>query len=345
MKKVAVVLFNLGGPLTQSDVKPFLYNLFSDKFIINLPAPFRQMIARMISSRREAPAQANYRLMGGGSPIVKETEAQAQALTAHLGKSVKDLEFRVFIGMRYWHPFIEETVKEVEAWAPDQVVALPLYPQFSTTTTLSSFTAFKKAWKGTAPVKYLCCYPENQAFAKAYADLIAARLAELGNLKDYRLLFSAHGLPEKVIKAGDPYQAQVEASVAAIMDLLGEARGSGLEHVVCYQSRVGPLKWIGPATDETIIETVKAGKSPIIVPVAFVSEHIETLVELDIEYRHLAEQNGAKNYVRVPVVGIETLFIRALGDEVLRAIGSESVVSADHACAACHGQCPKRKGF
>lgn len=341
MKKVAVVLFNLGGPLTQTDVKPFLYNLFSDKYIIGLPSPLRQMVARLISSRRETSAQANYRLMGGGSPIVKETEAQAAAISGHLSKTVKDLEFKVFIGMRYWHPFIEDTVKAVEAWAPDQVVALPLYPQFSTTTTLSSFVTFKKAYKGTAPVKYLCCYPQNPAFAKSYADLIRQKLAGLSNLKDYRLLFSAHGLPEKIIKKGDPYQAQVEASVAAIMEQVGMQ----IDHVVCYQSRVGPLKWIGPSTDQTIIDTVKSGKSPVVVPVAFVSEHIETLVELDLEYKHLADEHGAKDYVRVPVVGIEPLFIRALGDEVLRAIGSEATIMADYACEACHGQCPKRKGF
>ncbi|UDF03593.1 ferrochelatase [Asticcacaulis sp. AND118] len=341
MKKVAVVLFNLGGPLTQADVKPFLNNLFSDKYIIGLPAPLRQMVARLISSRRETSAQANYRLMGGGSPIVKETEAQADALSSHLSKTVKDLEFKIFIGMRYWHPFIEDAVKAVEAWEPDQVVALPLYPQFSTTTTLSSFVTFKKAYKGTAPVKYLCCYPQNPAFAKAYADLIREKLSGLSGLKDYRLLFSAHGLPEKIIKKGDPYQAQVEASVAAIMEQVGLQ----IDHVVCYQSRVGPLKWIGPSTDETIIDTIKGGKSPVVVPVAFVSEHIETLVELDIEYKHLADEHGAKDYLRVPVVGIEPLFIRALGDEVLRAIGSEASVMADYACDACHGQCPKRKGF
>lgn len=340
MKKVAVVLFNLGGPLTQADVKPFLYNLFSDRFIINLPAPFRQMLARLISSRREVSAQANYQLMGGGSPIVRETEAQAEALTAHLKKSVKDLEFKVFIGMRYWHPFTEDTAKAVEAWEPDQIVALPLYPQFSTTTTLSSFVAFKKAYKGRAEVKYLCDYPQNPAFAKAYADLIRQKLSGLGNLKDYRLLFSAHGLPEKVIKAGDPYQTQVEASVAAIMEQVG----AGIEHVICYQSRVGPLKWIGPATDHTIVDTVKAGKSPIIVPVAFVSEHIETLVELDIEYRHLANENGAKDYQRVPVVGVEPLFIRALGDEVLRAIGSETSVIGDPAFSSAVLKCLNREG-
>jgi len=342
MKKVAVVLFNLGGPLTQSDVRPFLYNLFSDKFIINLPNPFRQMLARLISSRREVAAQANYQLMGGGSPIVSETEAQAGALAAYLKKNVRDLEFRIFIGMRYWHPFTEEAVREVEAWNPDQVIALPLYPQFSTTTTLSSFTAFKKAYKASAPVKYVGAYPQNQAYAKAYADLIRSTLSEVSNLRDYRLLFSAHGLPEKVIREGDPYQAQVEASVAAIMDLLGDV---GLEHVICYQSRVGPLKWIGPATDETIVETVKAGKSPVIVPVAFVSEHIETLVELDIEYRHLAEGAGTKDYLRVPTVGVEPLFIRALGDEVLHAIGSSSALVADPGFMAGYGRRLKEKGF
>ncbi|MDC7683054.1 ferrochelatase [Asticcacaulis sp. BYS171W] len=316
MKKVAVILFNLGGPLTQADVKPFLYNLFSDKFIIALPTPFRQIIAKLISTRREASAQANYRYMGGGSPIVKETEAQARALEAHLN-TTPDIEFKAFIGMRYWHPFINEAIAALEAWGAEEIVALPLYPQYSTTTTQSSFETFKKAYKGTAPVHFIEDYPVNPWFVSAYAVLIRKAVAHIENLDDYRLLFSAHGLPEKVILGGDPYQRQVEASVAAIMATLNVP----IEHVICYQSRVGPLKWIGPATDETILETAKSGKSPVIVPIAFVSEHIETLVELDIEYKHLAEEAGTKDYIRVPTVSVEPDFIRGLAEEVLTAIG------------------------
>lgn len=341
MKKIAVVLFNLGGPLTQADVKPFLYNLFSDKYIIGLPFGMRQAVAKLISTRREKPAQANYALMGGGSPIVAQTEAQAEALGQYLSQTINGLEFKLFIAMRYWHPFTEDTAKAVEAWGADKVIALPLYPQFSTTTTLSSFATFKKAYQGSAPVTYVCCYPTNAAFVKAQIDLIEAAIAGIKNLKDYKLLFSAHGLPESVIKKGDSYQAQVEQTVAAVMAGLGDR----LDHVICYQSRVGPMKWIGPSTDTTITETVKSGKSPIIVPIAFVSEHIETLVELDVEYQELAHHAGAADYVRVPAVGVAPFFIRGLADEVVRAIGSEAGPVSETSCAACHSWCPKRKGF
>ncbi|ESQ80921.1 ferrochelatase [Asticcacaulis sp. YBE204] len=340
MKKVAVLLFNLGGPLVQADVKPFLYNLFSDKFIIGLPTPFRQIIAKLISTRREASAQANYRYMGGGSPIVKETEAQARALEAHLN-TTPGIMFKAFIGMRYWHPFISEAIADIEAWGADEIVALPLYPQYSTTTSLSSFVTFKATYKGKAPISYVCCYPENSGFTAAYAENIRSALSGLTDLSSYRLLFSAHGLPEKVISGGDPYQAQIEASVSQIMAQLNLA----IDHVVSYQSRVGPLKWIGPSTDETIVVTVKGGKSPVVVPVAFVSEHIETLVELDIEYRHLADKHGAKDYIRVPVVGVNTAFIKGLADEVHKALNTDADIVADYSCQACHKQCAKQRGF
>lgn len=312
MKKVAVILFNLGGPLTQSDVRPFLYNLFSDPFIIGLPGGFRQAVAWLIARGREKPAQANYAFMGGGSPILGLTEDQAKALDAVLNVS-RETQFKSFVAMRYWHPFIPETIRAVEAWGAEEIVALPLYPQYSTTTTETAFSVFRKSYKGKAPVRFVRDYPRNASFIKAHIDLIRRGLEGV-DLSSSRLLFSAHGLPEKIIKAGDPYQQQVEQTVAAIMAGLER----DVDHVICYQSRVGPLKWIGPATDTTIIETVKAGKTPVVVPVAFVSEHIETLVELDIEYRHLAEQAGAVAYHRIPALGTHPDFIAALAEEVTR---------------------------
>lgn len=315
MKKVAVVLFNLGGPLTQADVRPFLYNLFSDPFIIGLPAGFRQAVAWLISTRREKSAQANYALMGGGSPIVALTQDQANALEVELN-ATGQAEFKTFIGMRYWHPFISEAISDLEAWGADEIIALPLYPQFSTTTTETAFVDFKKHYKGKAPVRYIKDYPVSPKFIAAHIDLIRKGLEGL-DVSQHRLLFSAHGLPEKIILAGDPYQHQVEQTVAAIMADLGMP----IDHLICYQSRVGPLKWIGPSTDETIIETVTAGKIPVVVPIAFVSEHIETLVELDIEYRELAEEAGARAYHRIPALGTDKGFITALADEVLSQIG------------------------
>ncbi|WP_438263876.1 ferrochelatase [Asticcacaulis machinosus] len=339
MKKVAVLLFNLGGPLESKDVKPFLYNLFKDKYIISLPFGLRHFVARMISTTREKPAQANYNFMGGGSPILAQTQAQANALAAYAEKTIKGAEVKTFIGMRYWHPFVEDTVKDIDAWGPDEIVLLPLYPQFSKTTTLSSLSAFKKAYKGRAKVTAVCCYPENDFFIKAQVDLIRAAIKDIKNPDGYRILFSAHGLPEKVIQEGDPYQAQVEATVAKVMAELK----TDIDHVICYQSRVGPLKWIGPATDETITQTGQSGKNIVLVPIAFVSEHIETLVELDIEYKHLADVAGVSSYIRVPAVGTNPDYIRALGDQILKALATTEAVISDHACATCHSHCPKLK--
>ena len=338
MKRIAVVLFNLGGPLGQADVKGFLYNLFADPYIIGLPWGLRQGVAALISSRREKMAQKNYAYMGGGSPILKETQAQAFALETAVNGQIAGADVRVFVGMRYWHPFIDETVAQVTAWAPDDIVLLPLYPQFSSTTTLSSFDAFAKTYKGPARVTEVCCYSDNAHFVAAHAESVASRLRALKNPGDYRLLFSAHGLPESIINKGDPYREQVETSVAAIMARVGDH-----DHVVCYQSRVGPMKWIGPSTDETIKQAGRDGKSVILVPIAFVSEHIETLVELDIEYAHLAREHGVVDYVRVPALGTDAGFIAALSDEVVKAVGSDKSIVGDHDCAACHSYCPKRR--
>jgi ferrochelatase len=336
-KRVAVLLFNLGGPKVQEDVKPFLYNLFRDKRIIGLPFGIRQGVASMIASRRAPEARKNYAHMGGGSPILRETEAQGNALEAYINSKTPGLETKVFVGMRYWHPFIEQAAADIAAWQPDEVVLLPLYPQFSSTTTLTAFEAFDKAYKGKGKVTRVCCYAANDHFVKAHVDTIRKALRAIKDPENYRLLFSAHGLPEKIVRLGDPYKAQVEATVAAVMASLGVE----IEHTICYQSRVGPLQWIGPATDETIRQTAKDGKNIVLVPIAFVSEHIETLVELDIEYGHLARELGVKDYVRVPALGVDACFIRALNDEVLKAVGSEAPVIGDQTCQACHKFCPK----
>ncbi|MGN6366061.1 ferrochelatase [Asticcacaulis taihuensis] len=339
MKRVAVLLFNLGGPKNPEDVQGFLYNLFADKNIINLPFGVRQGVASLISSRRAPSAKKNYAHMGGGSPILKETEAQAQALETYIAAYTKGIEAKVFIGMRYWHPFIEDTVREIDAWGPDEIVLLPLYPQFSSTTTLSSFQAFQKVYAGKARVTSVCCYSDNAHFIKAHVDAIQEKITTLKQPGHYRLLFSAHGLPESIIARGDPYQEQVESCVAKIMTGLGNP----IEHSICYQSRVGPMKWIGPSTDASIQKAGADGKSIILVPIAFVSEHIETLVELDIEYAHLAAASGVKDYIRLPALGVNASYIKALNDEVLKAIGSGDRVVGDHNCGKCHSFCPKRR--
>ncbi|MBS4048491.1 MAG: ferrochelatase [Alphaproteobacteria bacterium] len=306
-QKTAVVLFNLGGPDSLPAVQPFLFNLFKDPAIIRLPNPFRWLLAKLISTRRAPVAQEIYAKMGGRSPILPQTEAQAKALEAALGGN-----FRVFIAMRYWHPFSDQTAKAVKDWGAERVVLLPLYPQFSTTTTASSFSDWTRAAKDaglSAPTASIGCYSDEAGFVAAQTDLLRQALPAAEAKGPVRILFSAHGLPKKVVTDGDPYQMQVERSVTAILKQLNRPE---LDSSICYQSRVGPLEWIGPATDAEITQAAKDGRSIVVVPVAFVSEHSETLVELDIEYAELAQHNGAASYIRVPTVGIQPDFIAGL---------------------------------
>jgi ferrochelatase len=294
----------------------------------------RWFLARLIAYRRAPIARAIYEKMGGRSPILPETEAQATALTDALVKSAPEHAWHVAIAMRYWHPFAAETAGAVASLAPDRVVLLPLYPQYSTTTTASSFadwSATAAAAGITVPTTRVCCYPEDEGFIAAVADLAAEGLARARAMAPgvpVRLLFSAHGLPKTVIAAGDPYQAQVEMSVAAVRDRLNRSGClAGVETVTCYQSRVGPLEWIGPATDAEIEKAGRAGAAIVVVPIAFVSEHSETLVELDIEYRHLAERAGAAAYIRVPTVGTSAPFIASLARLAVAASRRDEVVS------------------
>ncbi len=322
--KIAIVLFNLGGPDGQDAVQPFLRNLFSDPAIIALPWFLRWPLARLISRRRAPVARHIYAQMGGGSPIVPETQAQARALEGALGA----MEAKTFIAMRYWHPFSDGAAQAVKAYGPDRIVLLPLYPQFSTTTTASSFEDWDRAARkaGLAvPTSRICCYPQEPGFVAAMAARIRATAKDLRPGLSYRLLLSAHGLPKRTIARGDPYQWQVERSAAAIVATLGMPE---LEPVVCYQSRVGPLEWIGPATDAEIARAGRDGKGVIVAPVAFVSEHSETLVELDIEYAKLAHEAGVKDYRRAPTAGAEPAFIGGLATLVRQAIASTGTISS-----------------
>ncbi len=314
-RRIAVVLFNLGGPDSPAAVQPFLFNLFNDKNIIDLPGLFRWPLAKLIAGRRAKAAAAIYRAMGGRSPILPNTERQAAALQAALG----DLgEVKVFIAMRYWHPLTEAAVAAVKKFAPDEVILLPLYPQFSTTTTESSDRVWREAAKRqglTAPQKLICCYPTEPGFIAGVAKVTAAAIAraKAKSKAPIRVIFSAHGLPKKIIDRGDPYVAQVSATVHAVVRQLDLAVQ---EWTVAFQSRVGPLEWVGPATDNSIKEAAEAGKAIVVVPVAFVSEHSETLVELDIEYRHLADRHGAAVYERAPTVSEDPDFIAGLAQLV-----------------------------
>ena len=332
-EKVAVVLFNLGGPDDQATVRPFLQNLFSDPAIIGLPGLIRGPLAWLIAKRRETSAQANYALMGGGSPLLPETRKQAAALEAALQSDLPGA--RVFIAMRYWNPLTEETARDVAAFAPDRVVLLPLYPQFSTTTTGSSLKAWREVYRGPGEVSAVCCYPQAAGWIEAQAAAIREKLAEAGD-RPVRVLFSAHGVPEKVISGrGDPYQEQVEAGCAAV------AAAAGLtDWSICYQSRVGPLKWLGPSTPEALEQAARDGVGAIVVPIAFVSEHIETLVELDIEYAHLAGELGVSPYLRAPAVGVAAPFVAALAEAVRQAAGRRGVAPFAPGCRGDWKACP-----
>jgi ferrochelatase len=339
LKRLAVVLFNLGGPDGPESVRPFLFNLFNDPAIIGLPAPARTPLAALISTTRVKSARANYAIMGGGSPLLPETQAQAAALEAALAEALPGVEARCFIAMRYWKPFTADAARAVAEFKPDEIVLLPLYPQFSTTTSASSLKAWNGAYKGAGRTRTICCYPEAEGFVQGYADAILRTWTEAGR-PPVRLLLSAHGLPEKVIKAGDPYQAQVEATAAAIVARLpGE-----WDWRVCYQSRVGPLKWIGPATDDVIREAGAEGRGLLVAPIAFVSEHVETLVELDHEYAELAKEAGCPIYLRAPAVGVADRFIGELARATVRALDRGGVSDADGErwCAARWGRCPAR---
>lgn len=339
--KIAIVLFNLGGPDRPEAIKPFLLNLFRDPAILRVPFFVRPLLARIIARARVKPATENYAILGGKSPLLQLTVAQGEALEAAL----PELDAKCFVAMRYWHPFSEQTAREVLAWDPDEVVLLPLYPQYSTTTTGSSLTAWREAASKVGLMKQVtsvCCYHADPTYVAAMAALVrttyeAAR-TELGEDARLRVLFSAHGLPEVIVTNGDPYQHQIEQTVAAVIAQLAI---DGLDSAICYQSRATPQKWIGPSTEEELERAAHDKIAVAVVPIAFVSEHSETLVELDVEYRELAHKLGVPAYYRVPAANSDPAFIAALAGLVRRSRGPGLCV-AGAVCPAKHGDCPHR---
>ncbi len=313
MKK-AVILFNLGGPDKLENVEPFLFNLFNDPAILNLPSVFRFPLAKLIANRRTPTAKKIYQELGGSSPILKLTKEQSNALEVKLNRDDNSSNYKCFVVMRCWNPRAENVVKEVISYNPDEMILMPLYPQYSSATSGSSIKEWNSVClKNNFKVKTstICCYPTDKNFVEAHKNEI---IKKIKNIKNFKLIFSAHGLPEKNIKKGDPYQWQVEQSVKEIVKSLNI---KDLDWILSYQSRVGPLKWIGPSTEDIIVENSKLGKHIILVPVAFVSEHSETLVELDIEYKELAEKNGCKNYSRVPALGVNENYIKAMSNLII----------------------------
>jgi protoporphyrin/coproporphyrin ferrochelatase len=332
--KTAVVLFNLGGPDDIAAVRPFLFNLFSDPAIFRLPAIARLPLAFLVSRLRTKKAVPIYQQLGGGSPILPNTEKQATALQECLGDG-----FKTFIAMRYWQPRAIETALAVSDYKPDKIVLLPLYPQYSTTTTASSlkewYKVARQAGLHNIPTSALCCYPTDEGFIAAQVQSIKTELDKIPNA---RVLFSAHGLPEKVVADGDPYQWQCEQTAKALANELGL-----VDWVNCYQSRVGPLQWIGPSTAEEIERAGREKKSIIIVPMSFVSEHSETLVELDIDYKNLAAKSGVPQYGRAATVMAANPFIQGLAAQVRKLVDNKQALCSHVGVRICPYQfkgCP-----
>lgn len=327
MGRVGVLLLNLGGPDQLEDVRPFLFNLFSDPEIIRLPFAWMQKpLAWLISTSRAKKSQENYKLIGGGSPLRRITEEQAQALQASLRSKGQDAQ--VYIGMRYWHPFTEEAIARIKRDQVDKLVILPLYPQFSISTSGSSFRLLEKLWQEDTALQAIDytvvpSWFKRPGYLKAMAQLIAQELDRFSNPNDVHIFFSAHGVPLSYVEeAGDPYQQEIEECTELIMRTLNRPN----PHTLAYQSRVGPVEWLKPYTEEAIPELAEQGvQNLLVVPVSFVSEHIETLEEIDIEYRELAEESGIHHFKRVPALDNHPVFIEDLAELVLDAMNSPSL--------------------
>ncbi|MCT7969236.1 ferrochelatase [Laspinema sp. D1] len=322
MGRVGVLLLNLGGPEQIEDVRPFLYNLFSDPEIIRLPFPWMQKpLAWLISSLRHKKSQANYMEIGGGSPLRGITEEQAIALQKSLQDKGQDVQ--VYIGMRYWHPFTEEAIARIKRDGVEQLVILPLYPQFSISTSGSSFRLLEKIWTDNpslAPQQHtvIPSWYQRPGYLQAMAQLIARELDGFENPDQVHIFFSAHGVPVSYVEeAGDPYQQEIEECTRLIVQTLNRPN----RHTLAYQSRVGPVEWLKPYTEDAITELAAEGINDLlVVPISFVSEHIETLQEIDMEYREVAEEAGIENFHRVPALNTHPVFIEDLANLVVEAI-------------------------
>ncbi|MEA5471244.1 ferrochelatase [Spirulina sp. 06S082] len=321
---IGVLLLNLGGPDKLEDVGPFLFNLFSDPEIIRLPFPWLQKpLAWFIATRRTDTSQANYKQIGGGSPLRQITEEQGVALQAKLRE--QGCNAKIYVGMRYWHPFTEDAIAQIEADAIEELVILPLYPQFSISTSGSSFRLLDRLWQEDpqlAKIRYtvISSWYDQPFYLQAMAELIAGELDKFSHPDRVHLFFSAHGVPVSYVEeAGDPYQHEIEECTRLIMETLNRPN----PHTLAYQSRVGPVEWLKPYTEDALVTLGEEGiKDIVVVPISFVSEHIETLQEIDIEYREIAEEAGIKNFGRVPALNTHPLFIESLKTLVMDALSN-----------------------
>jgi ferrochelatase len=319
-KKIAVVLMQLGGPDSLEAVEPFLYNLFLDPDIIDFPfARFaREPLARLISSRRSKKVQHHYAAIGGKSPILELTTSQARRLEAELSNSV---DARVFIAMRYWNPLTQDAIRQIEKDKYDTIILLPMYPQYSSTTSGSSLNEWnrrvKNATLGTTQVKVIRDFHNYPPYIDAVVERVNEALPRFGSAesRDIFLLFSAHGVPQSIIDAGDPYKAQVEETVRLVM----ERGGWKSPHLLCWQSKVGPAVWLRPYLHKTIPHLANQGvKNLLVIPIAFLTDHIETLYEIDIEARDQAMRLGIVRFETMPALNDSPTFIRGLAELVMR---------------------------
>ena len=323
-KRIAIILFQLGGPDSQAAVEPFLYRLFCDPDIINFPGAFlaRKPLAKLISTTRSKIVRQHYAEIGGGSPIRRLTEQQAQALQAELRPYISA---RAIVAMRYWHPDSQEAIATLESTPFDELVLLPLYPHYSFATTGSSLKEWNRLYKPQVPVHVVDHFYDHPDYIAAIVERVNGVLQELPNPDEVHLLFSAHGLPMALVEKGDPYPKQIQETVQLVRELGAWPN----PHALCFQSRVGPQKWLQPSLPDTIEKLARSGiKRVLVIPVSFLTEHIETLHEINIEAREQAESSGISQFLMMPALNDSPLLIRALADLVLRSVGKRNGVSS-----------------
>ena len=307
---------NLGGPRSLDEVEPYLRELFSDPLVVSAPlGPLRPLFARVVSHFRAPSSAEKYALIGGRSPLVEGTRAQARALGRALGAG-----FSVHLAMRYGHPNTEEAVREALAAGAERAVALPLYPQFANATTTSSLQEMRRRWPRDRPLFEVCSYHDHRGWLDACAATVRDALGRVKpeNRGKALVVFSAHGIPMSQVRRGDPYPKEVEASSRGVAERCGLAAG---EWRVTYQSKVGPARWLGPDTIE-FLRANAGGRAVVAVPIAFVSEHLETLYDLDILAAQAAREGGALEYHRAAAVGDQPDFATALAEVVRRTLGA-----------------------
>ncbi len=315
MAHTAVFLMNLGGPRSLAEVEPYLYELFSDPLVVTAPfGPLRPLFAKIVSKTRAPSSAEKYALIGGKSPIVEGTEAQARALAAALGPG-----WSCHLAMRCGHPNTEEGVRAALAAGADRAVALPLYPQYANATTRSSLLELRRVWPKDRPLAEVCTWHDHEGYLDASAAALRETLAQVpaGDRDRVLVVFSAHGLPMRQVRKGDPYPGYIEHSSRETAH-----RAGAPAFEVTYQSRVGPARWLGPDTIQ-FLEANARGKVIVAVPIAFVSEHLETLYDLDILAKAAAEKGGARGFLRVPALGIRPDFVAAMADVVRRALAAQ----------------------